>query len=113
MGFWSKIFKSDNARNIDKLEKIAKKVEKNAFKYLLSADNSEFRNMKKNISVNLISVLKEYLPIIYKSKSKIEDVLGQFGLSFAVRMLKTTYLDKRTTAIKTITDYINGENYEK
>lgn len=96
-------------------EEIAKKVEKNAFKYLLSADNSEFRNMKKNIFVNMISVLKEYLPIIYKSKSKIEDVLGQFGLSFAVRMLKTTYLDKRTTAIKTITDYINGirRNKEK
>ena len=38
MGFWSKIFKSDNARNIDKLEKIAKKVEELQDKYRAYSD---------------------------------------------------------------------------
>ena len=38
MGFWSKTFKSDNARNIDKLEKIAKKVEELQDKYRAYSD---------------------------------------------------------------------------
>ena len=36
MGLFGKIFKSDNARNIAKLEKIAKKVEDLADKYSAS-----------------------------------------------------------------------------
>lgn len=38
MGFWSKIFKSDNTRNINKLEKIAKKVEELQDKYRAYSD---------------------------------------------------------------------------
>lgn len=38
MGFWGKIFKSDNTRNIEKLEKIAKKVEDLADKYKAMSD---------------------------------------------------------------------------
>ncbi|MBE5758325.1 MAG: preprotein translocase subunit SecA [Clostridiales bacterium] len=39
MGFLSKIFKSDNTRNIDKLEKIAKKVEDLSDKYRAMTDD--------------------------------------------------------------------------
>ena len=52
MGFWSKIFKSDNARNIDKLEKIAKKVEDLADKY---------KSMSDDELKNTTNVLKERL----------------------------------------------------
>ena len=38
MGFWGKIFKSDNTRNIEKLEKIAKKVEDLSDKYRAMTD---------------------------------------------------------------------------
>ena len=38
MGFWSKIFKSDNTRNVEKLEKIAKKVEDLQDKYRAYSD---------------------------------------------------------------------------
>lgn len=38
MGFWGKIFKSDNTRNIEKLEKIAKKVEDLQDKYRAYSD---------------------------------------------------------------------------
>ncbi len=39
MGFWSKIFKSDNTRNVEKLEKIAKKVEDLEEKYRGMSDD--------------------------------------------------------------------------
>ena len=39
MGFFKNLFKSDNARNIDKLEKIAKKVEELADKYRVMSDD--------------------------------------------------------------------------
>ena len=52
MGFWGKIFKSDNTRNVEKLEKIAKKVEDLADKYKAMSDE-ELKNTT--------SVLKERL----------------------------------------------------
>ena len=39
MGFWGKIFKSDNTRNIEKLEKIASKVEALSDKYKAMSDD--------------------------------------------------------------------------
>ena len=62
MGFWGKIFKSDNARNIDKLEKIAKKVEDLQDKYRLYSDE----DLK-----NTTNVLKERL----KNGEKTIDIL--------------------------------------
>ncbi len=52
MGFWSKIFKSDNTRNVEKLEKIAKKVEDLQDKYRVYSDE----DLK-----NTTTVLKERL----------------------------------------------------
>lgn len=43
MGFWGKIFKSDNTRNVEKLEKIAKKVEDLSDKYRVMTDE-ELKN---------------------------------------------------------------------
>jgi len=39
MGLWGKIFKSDNTRNVEKLEKIACKVEALADKYKAMTDD--------------------------------------------------------------------------
>ena len=39
MGFWGKIFKSDNTRNVEKLEKIASKVEALSDKYKAMSDD--------------------------------------------------------------------------
>ncbi len=62
MGFWSKIFKSDNTRNIDKLEKIAKKVEDLQDKYRAYSDD----DLK-----NTTQVLKDRL----KAGEKTIDIL--------------------------------------
>jgi len=62
MGFWGKIFKSDNARNIDKLERIAKKVEDLQDKY---------RQMSDDDLKNTTQVLKERL----KNGEKPIDIL--------------------------------------
>ena len=43
MGFWGKIFKSDNTRQVEKLEKIAKKVEDLSDKYRVMSDD-ELKN---------------------------------------------------------------------
>ena len=43
MGFWGKIFKSDNTRQVEKLEKIAKKVEDLSDKYRFMSDD-ELKN---------------------------------------------------------------------
>ena len=62
MGFWGKIFKSDNTRNIEKLEKIAKKVEDLQDKYRAYSDE----DLK-----NTTQVLKDRL----KAGEKTIDIL--------------------------------------
>ena len=62
MGFWSKIFKSDNTRQIEKLEKIAKKVEDLQDKYRAYSDE----DLK-----NTTQVLKDRL----KAGEKTIDIL--------------------------------------
>lgn len=62
MGFWGKIFKSDNTRNVEKLEKIAVKVEALSDKYKAMTDD-ELKNTT--------NVLKERL----KNGEKTIDIL--------------------------------------
>lgn len=62
MGFWGKIFKSDNTRNVEKLEKIATKVEALSDKYKAMTDD-ELKNTT--------NVLKERL----KNGEKTIDIL--------------------------------------
>ena len=52
MGFWGKIFKSDNTRNIEKLEKIASKIE---------ALEEKYKQMSDDELKNTTNVLKERL----------------------------------------------------
>jgi len=62
MGFWGKIFKSDNTRNIEKLEKIARKVEDLQDKY---------RQLSDDDLKNTTNILKERL----KNGEKTIDIL--------------------------------------
>ena len=62
MSFWGKIFKSDNTRNVEKLEKIAKKVEDLQDKY---------RQMSDDDLKNTTNVLKDRL----KAGEKTIDIL--------------------------------------
>ena len=80
MGFFSKIFKSDNTRNVEKLEKIAKKVEDLSDKYKAMTDD-ELKNTT--------NVLKERLA----NGEKTIDILPD---AFAcVREASTRVIGKR------------------
>ena len=52
MGLFRKIFKSDNVRNVEKLEKIAKKVEELSDKYRVMTDE-ELKNTTPNLKLRL------------------------------------------------------------
>ncbi|MGN0960748.1 MAG: preprotein translocase subunit SecA [Christensenellales bacterium] len=80
MGFLSKIFKSDNTRNVDKLEKIASKVE---------ALSDKYKNMTDEELKNTTSVLKQRL----QNGEKTIDILPD---AFAcVREASTRVIGKR------------------
>ena len=92
---------------------LAVRLEKCIFTYIENIDNAELRNIKKE-SIDIISeVLKTYLSFIYHDSEKESDIIDKFALSFAIRMLKTTFLDKRNGGIKKITDYIRTCRFDK
>ena len=76
MGFWSKIFKSDNTRNVEKLEKIAKKVEDLQDKYRAYSDE-DLKNTTVVLKQRLadgektIDILPEAFACVREASSRV------------------------------------------
>ena len=89
----------------------SEKLSKTIFEYVKNLSNNDLRNMKKETIDLMIEILKQPS----KSGSKRNDnnnyLIETFSLNFAIKMLKTEYLDKRTSAIKSISDIIKIHKY--
>ena len=96
---------------------LSKKLSKSIFDYVDNLSNNDLRNMKKETHDLMIDVLKLYLNINNDLNKDNKYLIETFALNFAIKMLKTNFLDKRTTAIKSISDFIklykNNEEFKK
>ena len=74
--------------------------------YFKEMNQNDLRNIKKDTIDLITKILKKYY--IGKSKDSEErnKVIENFGVAFAIKMLKTTFLEKRIQAIKTLVDLI-------
>ena len=77
--------------------------------YVNNLSNQDLRNVKKETIDLMLDLLKKYSNIITKDKNLY--IIETISLNFAIKMLKTEYLDKRTSAIKSISDIIKVHKY--
>jgi ubiquitin carboxyl-terminal hydrolase 34 len=86
-------------------------MKENVIKYLNELSQNDLRNMKKETIELITKVLKYYLSFTLSQEERNE-VVENFGLSFSLKMLKTSLLDKRISAVKTIVDLIKSAKNE-
>lgn len=86
-------------------------MKNNVIKYLNELSQNDLRNMKKETIELITKVLKYYLSFTLSQEERNE-VVENFGLSFSLKMLKTSLLDKRISAVKTIVDLIKSAKNE-
>ncbi len=83
----------------------------NVINYLNDLNQNDLRNMKKETIELITKVLRCYLSFTLSTEERNE-VVENFGLSFSLKMLKTSLLDKRISAVKTIVDLIKSSKNE-
>jgi ubiquitin carboxyl-terminal hydrolase 34 len=94
------------------LKRLSAKLQENITKYLNELNEKDLRNMKKETIEIITKVLKYYLSVSLPPNEKNE-LIEKFSLSISLKMLKTTFLEKRITAIKSIVDTIRAEKGNK
>lgn len=86
-------------------------MKENVIKYLNELSQNDLRNMKKETIELITKVLRYYLSFTLSQEERNE-VVENFGLSFSLKMLKTSLLDKRISAVKTIVDLIKSAKHD-
>lgn len=87
-------------------------MKENVISYLNDLNQEDLRNIKKETIEIITKVLRYYLSFSMSSSERNE-VIENFGILFALKMLKTSLLDKRIFAIKTIVEIINNNRDDK
>ncbi len=73
---------------------LGNEIKDNIFNLINELNNNELRNLKKE-SLDLINkVLKIYLNVLYNKEERLQ-ILDQFNINFSVKMLKSSFLEKR------------------
>jgi len=89
------------------IKELAPEMLNKTSKYLTEMNQNEIRNIKKD-SIDLITrTLKTFI-----SHSECLDesnkIIENFGISLAIKMLKTSFLEKRIQAIRTLVEVIQA-----
>ena len=92
-------------------DKYCEKLSNIIFNYVNSMSNNDLRNMKKETIDLMTDILKQCSKMSNNDKTKKKYLIEEFSLNFAIKMLKTDFLDKRTSAIKSINDIIKNHKY--
>jgi hypothetical protein len=87
------------------IKSVAPVIKEKIFNYLNEMTQNELRSIRKDTLELIMKVLKLYLGLTMEREER-EEKLNQFTIMFAVKMLKSTFLDKRIAAIKQLTDNI-------
>lgn len=94
----------------DYLIVLSKDLEENTLNLLRNITDKDLRMIKKETTDLMLVVLRNYLKVS-KGSDESNAVIDNFNLSFALRLLKTNFLDKRIAAVKTIVDHLISVKY--
>jgi hypothetical protein len=98
---------SSNLFHKEYIKILADIMKENVINYLNDLNQNDLRNVKKETIELITKVLRYYLSFSLSCEERNE-VIENFGLSFSLKMLKTSLLDKRISAVKTIVDMIKS-----
>jgi len=82
------------------------------FKYLNEMNQNELRNIKKDTLDIITKVLRFYLGLTLGSDER-NRIIEEFSITFSLKMIKTTFLEKRIQAVKNLVDVINSSKLDK
>ena len=80
----------------------------NTTDYLSNLSQAELRNVKKDTIDMMLKILRYYLN--FTNFPERVEILEKFNIGFSIKMLKTSILDKRISAIKTLVDIIRSKS---
>ena len=87
------------------IKKIGHEMKNNVISFLNDLTQNEMRNIKKDTIDVILKVLKFYLNFTVGAEEK-NKIIEKFSITFSTKMLKTSFLDKRIQAVKTLVDII-------
>lgn len=90
------------------IKRLTTDLQKNIIQYINSMSQNDIRNIKKETIELMSKVLKYYLSVSLPVNERNE-IIEKFTITIALKMLKTTFLDKRISAVKSIIDTIRSE----
>jgi hypothetical protein len=87
-------------------------MKENVISYLKDLSEKDLRNMKKE-TIEIIQKVLQYYLSFSMSVSERSSIIESFSISFSLKMLKSSLLDKRISAVKSIVDVINNAKNDK
>lgn len=91
---------------------LGKPLIENAKQYLANLTLTDLRNIKKESFDLIINCIKFYLGIIETPERKTE-IVEDISINLSIKLIKTTFLEKRIQAVKKLTDIIRHYKHNK
>lgn len=94
------------------LKKLSNDMRENVINYLNELNEKDLRNIKKETIEIIQKVLQYYLSFSMCTAER-NLIIENFSISFSLKMLKSSLLDKRISAVKNIVDIIKNAKEDK
>jgi len=89
------------------IKEISEELKTNFINYLSDLSEKEIRSVKKDTIDNILKILKTILGLTIGIEER-NKLLEKLNITFSTKMLKTTFLEKRIQAVKSLIDVIRS-----
>jgi hypothetical protein len=89
------------------IKEISDELKTNFISYLGDLSEKEIRSVKKDTIDNILKILKTILGLTIGIEER-NKLLEKINITFSTKMLKTTFLEKRIQAVKSLIDIIRS-----
>jgi hypothetical protein len=89
------------------IKEISDVLKDNFISYLGDLSEKEIRSVKKDTIDNILKILKTILGLTIGIEER-NKLLEKINITFSTKMLKTTFLEKRIQAVKSLIDVIRS-----
>ena len=89
------------------VKEISDELKTNFISYLGDLSEKEIRSVKKDTIDNILKILKTILGLTIGIEER-NKLLEKINITFSTKMLKTTFLEKRIQAVKSLIDIIRS-----
>lgn len=96
----------------DFIKQLGPNLQIRIFNYLSEMSQNELRNIKKDTLDIITKVLKFYLGLTHGVEER-NRIIEEFSIKFSLKMIKTTFLEKRIQAIKSLVTAIRSSKGNK